>query len=62
MVNVVAPASEEMVQDKNAFEIKKAEKFKYPIYLDKRLAHLWTQAKIDIAGWAAFKRLVLIEA
>ena len=61
VVNVVAPADEEMIQDKDAFEVKKTEECKFPIYIDKRIGHLWGQAKIDLAGWAAFKRLVLVE-
>ena len=62
VVNVVAPANEDMIQDKSGFDVMESEDCKYPVFLDKKLAHLWTQSKIDVAGWAAFKRLVLIEA
>jgi len=57
----VAPANEDMIQDKAGFDIKETEDCKYPVFLDKRLSHLWDQTKIDVAGWSSFKRLVLIE-
>lgn len=50
-----------MIQDKDAFEIKESEDCHYPVYIDKRITHLWDQVKVDVAGWAAFKRLVLVE-
>jgi hypothetical protein len=35
---------------------------KYPVYIEKRLEpNLWGKAKIDVAGWANFKRLVIVQ-
>ena len=46
----------------NRFIQKHLEDCNYPIYLEKDLENLWGKTKIDVAGWAAFKRLVLLEA
>ncbi|WP_280178700.1 hypothetical protein DSAG12_04625 [Promethearchaeum syntrophicum] len=38
------------------------ENFQYPLYLQKELEHLWgSKTKIDVAGWSAFRRLVIIQ-
>jgi len=61
-MRTVAPADESMIRDPSEFSIKTVPDFKYPLYLEKRLEYLWGKTTIDLAGWAAFKRLVLLDA
>ena len=59
VVNAI-PINKSQIQDDSQFLIKQVEDCKFSIYLEKNIEHLWNRATIDVAGWAAFRRLVLI--
>ena len=52
-------ADKSQIHDFSAFEEREIPEFKYPLFLDKKLSHLWG-GKIDLTGWSAFKRLVIV--
>ena len=56
----VAQTDEKQVQGQSGFEVRTLDGIDYPIYLEKKLEGIWENATIDVAGWAAFKRLVLV--
>ena len=60
VVNVL-PVNKSQIPDSTQFVIKEMDDCKYPLYLEKHLEHLWATGQIDIAGWAAFRRLVLLQ-
>ena len=61
-ITSVVPADLSQIPDKDPFTEKTMQDFQYPLYLQKELEHLWdSKTKIDVAGWSAFRRLVLIQ-
>jgi hypothetical protein len=49
------------IPDETKYTIKTLENCTYPLFVEKNLEYLWGRAEIDVAGWAAFRRLVLLE-
>ena len=49
------------IEDPGKFSVKKVDGCNYPIYLQKGLESIWGRAKIDVAGWSTYRRLVVLE-
>ena len=60
VVTRVATADQSQVHNDIRFIMKQSEDCNYPIYVEEPLEKYWNMTKIDVAGWSAFKRLVLI--
>ena len=58
----VATIDQNQLENKPGFVKKESTDCNYPIYLEAALERYWENTKIDVAGWASFKRLVLLEA
>lgn len=60
-VNSVEVAEKAQIREASKFVIKKFDGTDYSVYVDKNLESLWNRAKVDIAGWSSFQRLVLVQ-
>ena len=61
VVNTVTPAEKDQIRDEGQFSIQKVPECDVPIYVEKKLEGLWNKAKIDVAGWSTFQRLVILQ-
>lgn len=61
VVNSVSPAEKDQIKDEGQFIIKNEPECPFPIYVEKKLEGLWNKAKIDVAGWSTFQRLVILQ-
>jgi hypothetical protein len=60
-VTSVATAEKTQIHNRTGFSEREIPDCNVPVFLEDSLERLWGQTKIDVAGWAAFKRLVLLE-
>ncbi len=60
VINVAPADREQVIQPDNYIE-KSIPECKFPIFFEMNLQHLYETARIDVVGWAAFRRLALIQ-